>query len=297
MGGLLNRQKITQNNIKTAGLMGVMTAFLLAVGWVLSALTGQRAFIILFGLMAVVQVGISYWNSATIALRSMRAQPVTEEELPEVYQIVRELSMNAGQPMPAIYVAPTMTPNAFATGRNPQNAAVCVTQGILQLLNVRELRGVLGHELSHVYNRDILTSSVATGMASIITSLGQLFMFAGMGGRREGGGMGLLAGLVLSIVGPIAASMIQMGISRSCEFEADHDGSELTGDPLALASALQKISGGVAAHPMPADQRVSNISSAMIANPFNLKNMYSTHPPMEERIARLQNMSQQMGGY
>lgn len=297
MGGLLNRQKITQNNIKTAGLMGVMTAFLLAVGWLLSALTGQRAFIILFGLMAVVQVGVSYWNSATIALRSMRAQPVTEEELPEVYQIVRELSMNAGQPMPAIYVAPTMTPNAFATGRNPQNAAVCVTQGILQLLNVRELRGVLGHELSHVYNRDILTSSVATGMASIITSLGQLFMFAGMGGRREGGGMGLLAGLVLSIVGPIAASMIQMGISRSCEFEADHDGSELTGDPLALASALQKISGGVAAHPMHADQRVSNISSAMIANPFNLKNMYSTHPPMEERIARLQNMSQQMGGY
>lgn len=292
----MNHRKMTRNNIKTGGLMGVMAGFLLAVGWLLAYTTGRGGFIALFGLIAVVNVGISYWNSATIALRSMNAEPATEEQLPDVYEIVRELSTKAGQPMPAIYVAPTMTPNAFATGRNPDNAAVCVTEGILSLLNRRELRGVLGHELSHVYNRDILTSSVATAMASIITSLGQMFMYASMGGdRREGGGVGVVAGLLFSVLGPMAASMIQMGISRSCEFEADHDGSELTGDPLALASALNKISGGIAANPMPADQRVSNLSSAMIANPFKLKDMYSTHPPMEERIARLREMSRQMG--
>lgn len=290
----MHQQRITQNNVKTAGLMGVMAAALLAIGWVLSYSTGSIGFIIFFALMAVVNIGVSYWNSATIALRSMKAQAVTEDQLPDVYEIVRELSTNAGQPMPAIYVAPTMTPNAFATGRNPANAAVCVTQGILALLNKRELRGVLGHELSHVYNRDILTSSVATGMASIITSLGQMFMFSGH--RRDEGGVSMIAGLLFSLLGPIAASMIQMGISRSCEFEADHDGSELTGDPLALASALNKISGGIAANPMPADQRVSNLASAMIANPFNLANMFSTHPPMEERIARLEDMSKQMGG-
>ena len=229
-----------------------------------------------------------------MALRSMNAQPVTEEELPQVYAIVRELSSAANQPMPAIYVAPTASPNAFATGRNPQNAAVCVTQGILALLDERELRGVLGHELSHVYNRDILTSSIASGMAAIITSLGQMFMFSSMDRRSGNGGAGLIAGMLFSMLGPMAASMIQMGISRTCEFEADHDGANLTGDPLALASALQKISGEIAVNPMQKNQKVLNISSAMISNPFNLSNMYSTHPPTQERVARLEEMAQNM---
>lgn len=289
-----NHQHITRNNIKAVGLMGIMAAFLLAVGWLLAYLTGMRSFIVIAGIIAVVNIGISYWNSAAMALRSMNAQPVTEEELPQVYAIVRELSSAANQPMPAIYVAPTAMPNAFATGRNPQNAAVCVTQGVLALLNEDELRGVLGHELSHVYNRDILTSSIASGMASIITSLGQMFMFSSVDRRSGGGGVGLIAGMLFSFLGPMAASMIQMGISRTCEFEADYDGATLTGDPLALASALQKISGGIAANPMSKNQKILNISSSMISNPFNLANMYSTHPPVQERVARLEEMAQQM---
>ncbi|MDN5565129.1 MAG: M48 family metalloprotease, partial [Luteococcus sp.] len=219
---------------------------------------------------------------------------------PGLYRIVEELSSKANQPMPSLYVSPTMSPNAFATGRNPSHAAVCVTQGITQLLDERELRAVLGHELMHVYNRDILTSSVAAAIAGVISSIGQMLSFGAMfgGGRSDenrGSGIGVL---VAALVAPLAASVIQMAISRTREFDADEDGSELTGDPLALANALAKIEHGVAAAPMAPTKDLVNSSHMMIANPFgglNVRQMFSTHPATADRIMRLEQQAQRMG--
>ncbi|TWS23849.1 zinc metalloprotease HtpX, partial [Tsukamurella conjunctivitidis] len=235
----------------------------------------------------------SYWNSDKIALRQMRAYPVTAQEQPELYRIVGELSQRAGQPMPSIWVAPTQTPNAFATGRDPQHAAVCCTEGILQILGERELRGVLGHELMHVYNRDILTSSVAAAIGGLISSIAQFLMFFG-GGRRDGEGVNPLAALATAILAPVAATLIQLSISRTREFDADEDGAALTQDPLALASALRKLettTDHVPMQPTPANQ---NVAAMMIANPFRgagVRKLFSTHPPMAERIARLEKMA------
>jgi heat shock protein HtpX len=279
------------NGLKTAALFGVLWAVLLGLGALIGSGMRSPAPIWIMALIGVGTTAYGYWNSDKIAIRSMQAYPVTEAEAPQLHQIVRELSARANQPMPRIYISPTMAPNAFATGRNPQNAAVCCTRGILQMLDARELRGVLGHELMHVYNRDILTSSVAAAVAGVITSVGQMLLFFGGGDRRNANPLALLA---MALLAPFAASLIQMAISRTREYDADEDGSALTGDPLALASALRKIEQGVQLAPLPQDQRLVNASHLMIANPFRgggMARMFSTHPPMSERIGRLERMA------
>ena len=284
------------NGLKTALLMGSMVGMMLLIGGLLSATFRTSIFIWVMGLFSLGSVAYTYWNSDKLALRSMNAYPVSREEVPVLYDIVEELSSRAGQPMPALYVAPTMTPNAFATGRNPQNAAVCCTEGILQLLNERELRGVLGHELMHVYNRDILTSSVAAAMASIMTSIAQFILFFGGGSRdnREGGVLSAIGGILLALLAPFAATLIQFSLSRTREYDADEDGAYLTEDPLALASALKKLESGNAQYPLQATPQTQNVSAMMIANPFRgkgLRNLFSTHPPMDQRIARLEHIA------
>lgn len=279
------------NGFKTALLLGGMFALLLALGSLISVGSGNSSFIWIFALVGLGTTAYGYWNSDKIALRSMQAYPVTEADQPGMYRIVRELSINAQQPMPRLYVSPTTSPNAFATGRNPENAAVCCTEGILQLLDERELRGVLGHELMHVYNRDILTSSVAAAVAGVITSVAQFMLFFG---GRDNRNVNPIALIAMSLLAPLAASMIQMAVSRTREFDADEDGAKLTGDPLALASALRRLESGISAAPLaPQDQKLVNSSHLMIANPFGsrLKQMFSTHPSMDDRVARLEAMS------
>jgi heat shock protein HtpX len=276
------------NGLKTAALLGLLSAIILVIG----SFFGRGGLVIAF-IIALVTNGISYFYSDKLALRSMRAYPVSEAEQPVMYRIVRELSTAARQPMPRLYVSPTNAPNAFATGRNPRNAAVCCTQGILQILNERELRGVLGHELSHVYNRDILISSVAAGLATVIMFLAQFAWLIPIGGRDERDGNAFGA-LLLLILGPIAASLIQVAISRSREFQADASGAQVTSDPLALASALRKLDAGTKQLPLPPEPAIETTSSLMIVNPFRgggLARLFSTHPPMPERIARLESMA------
>jgi heat shock protein HtpX len=275
------------NTFKTAFLLTLLTLLLMFIG---RAFGGQNGMLLALAFAAVMNF-VSYFYSDKIALAMYRAQPVTREELPRAYAAVERLTQKIGIPMPKIYVIPNESPNAFATGRNPQHASVAVTQGILNLLNDEELEGVLAHELGHVNNRDILISSVAATVAGAITMLASMgrfaMIFGGMGGDREenrGGGLGALLMLILA---PIAASLIQLAVSRSREYQADATGAHFTGNPYALASALTKLDTYSRRLPLQATPSTAHL---FIIQPFlgmNLGNLFSTHPPIAKRIERL----------
>jgi heat shock protein HtpX len=279
------------NTFKTAFLLTLLTLLLMFIG---RAFGGQNGMFLALA-FAVVMNFVSYFYSDKIALAMYRAQPVTREQLPRVYAIVERLTQKIGIPMPKIYVIPNDSPNAFATGRNPRHASVAVTQGILQLLNDEEMEGVLAHELGHVNNRDILISSVAATIAGAITMLASMgkwaMIFGGLGGRdREGRGGGGLSALFMLIVAPIAASLIQLAVSRSREYQADASGAHYTGNPYALASALQKLDAYSRRLPLQATPSTAHL---FIIQPFlgmsagMFANLFSTHPPIARRIERL----------
>ncbi len=275
------------NGLKTVLLMSAMMALFLLVGY---AIGGKSGMTIAFVFSLIMNFG-SYWFSDKMVLAMYRAQPVTREQSPKFYDMVEQLAQNANLPMPKVYIINDPTPNAFATGRNPKNAAVAATTGILQGLNNDELAGVMAHELAHVKHRDILISTIAATLVGTISYIAQMAGWAAMFGRsddREGNGIG---GLILIILSPLIAMLLQMSISRAREFSADAGGSEISGNPLALASALQKISRVNQVQPM----RNVNPSTAhlFIISPFlgGIGKLFSTHPPVEQRIARLQEIA------
>jgi len=279
------------NYLKTTLLMAALTGLLIIVG----GLIGGRGGMMIAFVLAVGMNFFSYWFSDKIVLKIYRAKEVSEAEAPQLYRVVRKLTQQMGMPMPTVHIIPTDAPNAFATGRNPEHAAVAATQGILNILNQDELEGVLAHELAHVEHRDILISSIAATIAGAITILASMArwaaIFGGFGGRDRDGG-NLISFLAMAILAPIAAGLIQMAISRSREFHADEGGAKISKKPEALASALQKLENYSKQRPM---QGASpSTAHLFIVNPLTAKgfsNMFRTHPPTEERIKRLREMS------
>ncbi len=275
------------NMLKTMLLMVFLTVMLIAIGGALGGRTGMTfALIMAFGINF-----ITYWFSDKIVLRMYSAREVTESEAPELYSIVRRLAQKAGLPMPKVYMVDEDQPNAFATGRNPEHAAVAATTGILRILSREELEGVLAHELAHVKHRDILISTVAATIAGAISYLAQMAQWSMIfGGRRDDEDSNPIAAIVMMIVAPIAAMLIQMAISRSREYSADEGGAEISGNPLYLANALKKLQIASQQIPMNANPATAHM---FIVNPLSggaLMKLFSTHPPMEERIARLEAM-------
>lgn len=281
------------NSLKTAVLLGALTGLLVLIGGYVG---GQNGMLIAF-LFAMGMNFFSYWFSDKIVLRMYRAQEVTPQQAPELHRMVQDLAMKAGLPMPRVYIIPGDTPNAFATGRNEKHAVVAVTEGILRILSREELEGVISHELTHIKNRDILIGSVAATIAGAITMLANMAQWAAIfGGARgdddEGGGMiGMLA---MAILAPVAAMLIQMAISRSREYLADDGGARVSGKPWALASALEKLQAASRAIPMNANPSTAHIFTVSPLSGRSFASLFSTHPPIEERIARLRSMQPRM---
>ena len=273
------------NWVKTSILMAVIVALFGVIGAALGGVTGMLIALLVGGAMNV----WAYWNSADMVLRMYNAQEADESSAPHFYRMIRELAGRAGLPMPRVYIIDEAQPNAFATGRNPEHAAVAATTGILRMLSERELRGVMAHELAHVKHRDILTSTVSATMAGAISMLANFAMFFG-GRDGDGRPVNPLAGILVAILAPLAATLIQMAISRAREFEADRGGAEISGDPQALASALDKIQRYARGLPLAPAQAHPETAQMMIVNPLSgegLQTLFSTHPATEERIARL----------
>jgi heat shock protein HtpX len=279
----------SMNLFKTTVLLTVLTLVLVLAGMYFG---GENGALLAFAIAAAMNF-FSYFYSDKIALRMYNAQPVTREQLPRVYAVVERLTGRAGIPMPKIYVIPTESPNAFATGRNPKHASVAVTHGILGLLTDDELEGVLAHELSHVQNRDILTSSIAATLAGAITILARMAFWFGGGRRRNGGLIGML---VMMLLAPLAATLIQLWVSRTREYEADASGAHLTGNPYALATALEKISGVSKQVPLLASPNNAHLFIiAPLLSSQTWSSLFSTHPPVQKRIERLIGRSSVLG--
>jgi len=278
------------NAIKTTVLLAAITSLFLLIGFLTAGPTGL---IIAFVGAALLNF-FAYWSSDKLALRMAGAREVSMQEAPRLHSMIEEVAAQSGMPKPRVYIVESATPNAFATGRNPKHAAVAVTTGIMDLLDERELRGVLGHELGHVRNRDILTSSIVATLAGAISMIAWMSLwFGGMGRGRDNAYGGLIA-LLAFLLAPIAAMMIQMGISRTREYAADRTGAEVTHDPEALASALEKLHRGVEQRPMEPTPMAQSTAHLYIVNPFRgggLSNLFSTHPPIEERVKRLRDMA------
>jgi len=277
------------NNVKVFVLMAGLTALVVALGSVIGGSTGA---IMAFGLAAVMNIGM-YWGSSKMVLRAYNAQVVTEAQAPDLYRMVDRLRQNAGLPMPTVAIAPHEQPNAFATGRNPENSVVCVTEGLMRLISREELEGVIAHELAHIKNRDMLLQTMAATMAGAISNLAQFaFFFGGRSSDDEGGSPAV--GLIAMIVAPVAAMLMQFAISRQREFKADRVGAEICGRPLALAGALQKLEMGAKRIPM---QVSPSMAPLAIVNPLaafkgmGVGKLFSTHPPTAERVARLEAMA------